>query len=420
MPYDYIRPSRAADDGRDQEDDEARIQEELRAWRVNMREERQRRLHAATVRGERARSRGNAPPPHTTLPLSIHEEDDRAQRCNREVETLQGYREALSEVASKLHNGKNLGWGSGAPTRPPRRTNNKPNVRYYKAQSVLGEYIRRPTQPCPNVPKTSLGTLQAYRDALALSAKACSDASGIASCWHQRPLRSINAKFRLDGTAKHVFVPSTRSTILRKRHVESSHVNSNNGDGRLKLGVSGTLQNRHDDDLSRRPSHALQQTGTSRSGMLQPERQSHSRSHSLGPGQRSSRSYSPSRCCSQRRLTVQPMVTSSVDSLQPRRSPRMPRPCSDDKPGVLHQTPAGVVPPTEVIVSPLTPASEGSDTVPQDERQPRRTPMPVLAELLSKLAPPTSLLSRPDLYQGHTRLGSFSACSTRLTTAMTL
>ncbi|KEG15449.1 hypothetical protein DQ04_00071170 [Trypanosoma grayi] len=402
MPYNFVKPNR--DPGAVDDDEEMRIQQELISWRLQMREERQRRLVAAAAKAERAQKHMNPPTAgESSSELKVEYRGEPARHYDPTA--LQEYRRELNEMMCTLDGGKNTHWYAATTAQQPRRIKQK-GVIYHEARSVLRGYINRPTPSIPqSVRKAPNGALQAYRDALAVSTRAYCDAAGGAtpSSWHKRPLRSISACERRGGTLAPAPVATTRSTTLRKRHTEHSHTGQNYGrDSPLKASKA------HRKGQTARLEHfspsKLGLTKAYRDAMQKGHQPYHVRT-SQSREELSQYSDSSSLCRGGRKSVTQPMAPSSpLESPQPRQPTGGLYARRDEKFAASDQTYMDAPPAAEAVdVSPLTPALGGCNTSIQGEERPRREPSPLLTDLLSKLALPAPSLYRPDLFQGHAR-----------------
>ncbi|RNF26550.1 uncharacterized protein Tco025E_01153 [Trypanosoma conorhini] len=421
MPYDFVKPGRlptsrdraegvGEGQGSEEEDAEGRIQRELKAWRLHMREERQQRLLAAAARAERTRN-AEASSASCLAAQEVKGEGGRhgdAPPHRQELTALQQYRRELGEVASGVQQGRRNPWTAAAPVRRQRRLKTH-RVTYHEARSVLREYIHRPPPPSPNLRKTPTGALRAYKDALAASARAFSEAPATAPArWHQQPLRSISARNRRQEASKPNSVATTRSMTLRRRHAESSAAARANSPA-PKRGHHRGAQPRNGTEGSKlSPRLALEPTPAYRSAMgqlgwdykeeLQRREGAFHFGRELSP-QSSASSWRPS----PRRSTTQPMATYPVASPQPRPPSHAPYIRHEEETEDVFHASMRTSPAAEVLAVPPTPAFRGSGGASHGEEQPRRESSPLLRELLSTLALSSPSLYRPDLYQGRTR-----------------
>ncbi|EKF33656.1 hypothetical protein MOQ_002462 [Trypanosoma cruzi marinkellei] len=417
MPYDFLKPNRLytneekvaeeknkeCDD--DDDDDDVKIQRELNAWRLHMREERRRRLLAAASRAERTRTVEESSASHVSPRESSHEAGRGGESHRQELTALQQYRRELDEVTSGVQKGGNIPWNLRIPIRRQRRVKTN-RVTYHEARSVLRDYIHRPPPSPANVQKTPIGTLRAYKDALALSVRACSEAPTSPPSWHQRPLRNISVHSRRNDISKFTSVSTTRSTTLRKKHTESSFANRH-VDHKLKRGQCDGQRKRNGDPSKRSFRPVLEATQAYRSAIKQEEekynqhRQCHEKRFPFerGPSRQSSVS---SQCLSSRRSATQPMVTHPIDSPQARQPSHVSCIRKGDEPEGPFHSPVGNPQRAEEAASPQTPALSGTRTASHYEELCRRESSPLLRKLLSKLTLSSPSLYRPDLYQGNT------------------
>ncbi|RNC46115.1 hypothetical protein TcCL_NonESM04120 [Trypanosoma cruzi] len=415
MPYNFLRPNwlctseeKVAEEEKKEcgdDNNDVKIQRELNAWRLHMREERRRRLLAAASRAERTRTAEESSASHVSPRESSHEAGRGGESHRQELTALQQYRRELGEVTSGVQKGRNSLWNLRVPIRRQRRVKTN-RVTYHEARSVLREYIHRPPPPPANVQKTPIGTLRAYKDALALSARACSEAPTSPPLWHQRPLRNISVHRRRNDVSKFTSVSTTRSTTLRRKHTESSFANRH-VDRKLKWCQCDVQRKRNGDPSKRSFRPVLEATQAYRSAIKQEEekynqhRQCHEKRFPFEK-EPSPQSSVSSQCLSSRRSATQPMVTHAIDSPQARQPSHISYIRQGVEPEGPFHNPVVNPPAAEEAVSPQTSALSGTGTASHYEERYRRESSPLLRKLLSKLTLSSPSLYRPDLYQGNT------------------
>ncbi|KAH9577632.1 hypothetical protein LSM04_009642 [Trypanosoma melophagium] len=404
MPYDFIKPNK----DKLKNDEDAKIQRELVLWQLKMREERQRRLLAAAEKAERKREAVIHSASHQSVVHSREESED-PPHPSKMITPLQEYRRELSEMTHGIKSAKNPPWYSDERNLK-RRQMKQGGVTYHEARSVLREYIRRPLPSSKTPRRTPTGALQGYKDALALSTRLYDGSSCTSSSWHKKPLRSLSTINRKNLKVGMCSVATTRSASLRKRHTESIVVgrNADNAQASLLHRVDrngyGGLPDR------RRSQSVLEPKEIYQKAILeyQQKRKKEHSSHEIVSGQNKDLqpqwSESSFLYHSHRRCETQPMVSSSpVSSPQARQPTRSPYSLNREEPVMSAPTPKSkVAAPTEIVVSPPTPASNVLDNnvLLHHKDQPRRETSPLLTELLSKIVLPKPSLYRPDLFQG--------------------
>ncbi|ESL07006.1 hypothetical protein TRSC58_05312 [Trypanosoma rangeli SC58] len=426
MPYDFVRPERpfpsedrvgAEGNGSENEDAEGRIQRELEAWRSHMRQERQRRLLAAAARAEQTRNTEASSPSHLA-PQDLKGDGSHHSDAppRQELTALQQYRRELGEVVAGAQQGRGNSWTTSASLRRQRRSRTN-RVTYHEARSVLREYIHRPPPPSPNVRKTPAGALRAYKDALALSVRTCSEAPLTTRAqWHQRPLRSISAHNRGQEVPRPNLVPTTRSLTLRRKHAESFFTDRANA-STPRFGHDRGVQPRKEIKvLKLSPRPALEPTRAYRNAMEQQAEEYNQHAQRREQSFYTEKEVSPRRSVSSRhpsprRSTTRPMVACHIDSPQPCQPSHVPYIRQEEEPEDLFHASTRASPAAEVAVLPQTSALRGGGMTLHYEEQPRRESSPLLRELLSKLSLSSPALYRPDLYQGRTRPDPSSVAS---------
>ncbi|RNF09397.1 hypothetical protein TraAM80_02194 [Trypanosoma rangeli] len=417
MPYDFVRPKRpspsedivgAKEKESENEDAEGRIQRELEAWRLHMRQERQRRLLAAAARAERTRNAEASPPSHLA-PQDLKGDGSHHSDAppRQDLTALQQYRRELREVVAGAQQGRGNSWTGSACLRRQRRLRTN-GVTYHEARSVLREYIHRPPPPSPNVRKTPAGALRAYKDALALSVRACSEAPLTTPArWHQRPLRSISTHNRRQEVPRPNLVATTRSMTLRRRHTESFFTDHANASTPRFGRYRGVQPSKEIKALkpSRRP--VLEPTRAYRNAMGQQAEEYNQNAPCREQSFYTEKEVSPrssvtSRHPSPRRSTTRPMVAYPIDSPQPCQPSHAPYIRQEEEPDDVFHASTRASPDAEVDVFSQTPVLRGGGMTLHYEEQPRREPSPLLRELLGKLSLSSPSLYRPDLYQGRT------------------